>query len=183
MDYNTYTQKVIGISLDDSPNAEVNVDKNSNTSIIGINLDDIPNPELNIDEDLNTSIIEISIDRTGPQGFSAYETAVAQGFIGNKEDWLKSLLPIKGVDYFTPVEQSEMVDEIINEIGPPDSAFSYSQGTPSDIWIITHNLHKYPSVTIVDSAGSVVTGDIKYLTEDELMITFAGRFSGNAYLN
>jgi hypothetical protein len=69
--------------------------------------------------------------------------------------------------------------------GPPGQSITYThmQITPSDTWVITHNLNKYPSVTIVDSAGSVFIGDIKYISENEIQLEFSSAFAGKAYLN
>ena len=64
-----------------------------------------------------------------------------------------------------------------------DKDFTYIKSTPNKIWEITHNLDKYPSVTIVDSAGSVVMGDITYTSKSTLTVTFSAAFSGKAYLN
>ena len=64
-----------------------------------------------------------------------------------------------------------------------DKNFIYTKGTPDAIWDITHNLGKCPSVTIVDSAGSVVVGDITYTSENNLKVTFSAAFGGTAYLN
>ena len=64
-----------------------------------------------------------------------------------------------------------------------DKDFTYIKSTPDQIWDITHNLDKYPSVTIVDSAGSVVMGDITYTSKSAIKITFSAAFSGKAYLN
>ena len=64
-----------------------------------------------------------------------------------------------------------------------DKDFTYIKSTPDKVWDITHNLDKYPSVTIVDSAGSVVIGDITYTSKSTLTVTFSAAFSGKAYLN
>lgn len=64
-----------------------------------------------------------------------------------------------------------------------DKDFTYIKSTPDKVWEITHNLDKYPSVTIVDSAGSVVMGDITYTSKSAIKITFSAAFSGKAYLN
>jgi len=50
-------------------------------------------------------------------------------------------------------------------------------------WTITHNLGKFPSVTVVDSANSVVVGDVDYTNSNILTITFSAAFSGCAFLN
>ena len=64
-----------------------------------------------------------------------------------------------------------------------DKHFTYIKSTPDSIWDITHDLDKYPSVTVVDSAGSVVMGDITYTSKSAIKITFSAAFSGKAYLN
>ena len=64
-----------------------------------------------------------------------------------------------------------------------DKNFVYAQATSSDIWEITHNLNKYPAVTVVDSGGSVVIGEIVYIDKNNIRITFASAFSGKAYFN
>ena len=64
-----------------------------------------------------------------------------------------------------------------------DKDFVYIKSTPDKVWDITHNLDKYPSVTILDSAGSVVMGDITYTSKSTLTVTFSAAFSGKAYLN
>ena len=64
-----------------------------------------------------------------------------------------------------------------------DKNFVYVQATSSNIWEITHNLNKYPAVTVVDSGGSVVIGEIVYIDKNNIRITFASAFSGKAYFN
>lgn len=63
------------------------------------------------------------------------------------------------------------------------STFIFEQSTASAIWTITHNLSKYPSCTIVDSAETEVFGDVEYINNQSLRLTFIGAFSGKAYLN
>ena len=64
-----------------------------------------------------------------------------------------------------------------------DKSFVYVQMSSSKTWNITHNLDKYPSVMIVDSANTVVVGNIEYISNNELELTFLSEFSGKAYLN
>lgn len=61
--------------------------------------------------------------------------------------------------------------------------YIHEQIMSSSEWVISHGLGRYPSVTVVDSAGSVVYGDVKYMSRDEVLITFASEFSGKAYFN
>ena len=64
-----------------------------------------------------------------------------------------------------------------------DKTFVYNQATSSDVWEITHNLDKYPAVTVVDSGGSVVIGEVVYIDKNNVRITFTSAFSGKAYFN
>jgi hypothetical protein len=64
-----------------------------------------------------------------------------------------------------------------------DLNFTYTQSTPSTTWTITHNLGKFPSVSVVDSANTQVYGNVNYIDNDSLTLTFTGAFSGKAYLN
>ena len=66
--------------------------------------------------------------------------------------------------------------------------YSHNQSAASATWTITHNLNKFPSVTVIDSGDSVVQGEILYNSANQLTLTFfAGgvesAFSGKAYLN
>jgi len=61
--------------------------------------------------------------------------------------------------------------------------YVHYQTTPNIEWNITHTMNKYPSVTIVDSAGSIVEGAVDYIDLNSCKITFCGAFSGKAYFN
>jgi hypothetical protein len=60
--------------------------------------------------------------------------------------------------------------------------FEYNQALPSDSWIINHNLSGKPSVSVVDSAGTIIIGDIQYISNTQVQVTFTAPFSGSAYL-
>lgn len=61
--------------------------------------------------------------------------------------------------------------------------YIHRQYDAASVWRIEHNLHCYPSVTVVDSADSKVTGDVDYIDQDTLTVSFVAPFSGSAYLN
>ena len=73
--------------------------------------------------------------------------------------------------------------------GPPGigestgAGYAHVQGAVSDTWVITHNLGFYPNVTVIDSGGSEVEGDIVYQGLNVLTLTFSAAFSGVAYLS
>jgi hypothetical protein len=64
-----------------------------------------------------------------------------------------------------------------------DKHFTFVQSTAAATWNITHNLGKFPSVSIVDSGNTIVRGNIDYTSENALTITFSAAFGGKAYLN
>lgn len=63
------------------------------------------------------------------------------------------------------------------------STVVHTQSVASNIWTIDHNMDKFPSVSIVDSAENIVIGEILYSTSNRVILTFAAPFSGKAYLN
>lgn len=64
-----------------------------------------------------------------------------------------------------------------------DKTYVHMQEVPANVWFVSHNLGKYPSVAIVDSAGSEVEGEVLYLSMNYLMIQFSAALSGKAYIN
>lgn len=62
-------------------------------------------------------------------------------------------------------------------------ALEHTQGSASSSWTINHNLGFYPNVTVVDSGGSIVEGEISYTNSNSLTVTFSSAFSGKAYLS
>lgn len=61
--------------------------------------------------------------------------------------------------------------------------FIFSQNSSSASWHINHSLGKFPSVTVVDSAGTQVFGDVTQVDANNIILNFSAPFSGTAYLN
>jgi hypothetical protein len=64
-----------------------------------------------------------------------------------------------------------------------DKNYIHDQGISSSVWTITHNLNKFPSVTVKDTAGEEVEGEVEHISVNQLTITFSASFSGVATLN
>ncbi len=64
-----------------------------------------------------------------------------------------------------------------------NATYTFAQAVASATWTVQHDLDKFPSVTMVLSTGQKGYGDIVYIDENNLTITFAGAESGKAYLN
>lgn len=67
--------------------------------------------------------------------------------------------------------------------GASHSTYTFTQSPASATWTIVHNLAAFPSVEIVDSAGTRVIGDITYIDNNSLTVQFVAAFGGKAYLN
>ena len=61
--------------------------------------------------------------------------------------------------------------------------FIHPQGNPSTTWVINHNLGKFPSITVIDTADTVVTGEYVYTDNNTVTLNFSAGFAGKAYLN
>ena len=59
----------------------------------------------------------------------------------------------------------------------------HNQQVPSALWVITHSFDYKPDVTIIDSAGDMVFGDVTYPTPTTVNIAFSAAFSGEATLS
>jgi hypothetical protein len=57
------------------------------------------------------------------------------------------------------------------------------QSVAASIWNISHELMFRPNVTVVDSAGDEVEGDVRHLNATSIRITFSAAFAGTAYLS
>ena len=64
-----------------------------------------------------------------------------------------------------------------------DKNFVFSQDVASATWVVTHNLNKYPSVSVVNSSTEIVYGDVVYDSLNEVTITFNGAHTGKAFFN
>jgi len=85
---------------------------------------------------------------------------------------------------FTPTSEitSTNVQTAIEELRTR-SRYVHNQPSASDTWNITHNMRFYPNVSIVDTALSKVVGEVTYLSENALTVTFSHSFAGKAYLS
>lgn len=68
-------------------------------------------------------------------------------------------------------------------VRPTVANYIHKQGVAADVWYVNHNLGKYCSVMVVDSAKQVVCPDIVYLDKNTVKIISTGAFTGWAYCN
>ena len=78
----------------------------------------------------------------------------------------------------------EKLDEKIDQaVEQKTQTYIHEQSVASTLWTIEHNLHKFPDVQVVDSAGTVVTCKRRYIDENTVTIEINAPFKGKAYLN
>jgi len=71
-----------------------------------------------------------------------------------------------------------------NNIYWTDATFVHTQSSASTSWVVTHNLNRHPSVTLLLSASEdIVIGDVTYDSSNQLTVTLSGANTGKAYLN
>ncbi|MAN63462.1 MAG: hypothetical protein CMI60_16125 [Parvibaculum sp.] len=63
----------------------------------------------------------------------------------------------------------------------PFQAWTQEYGAAT--WNITHNLGKFPTVTVVDDNGKIVYGDVTYNSNNSISISFSSSVDGKVYLN
>ncbi len=102
-------------------------------------------------------------------------------FVINFENGLISVITPDDDDESDHIPTTKWVKNQLKKVKV--DSFVFEQGLASDTWSIVHNLNRYPSVTIVDSANTEVEGDIQYIDKNNIIIKFSGPFSGKAFLN
>ena len=102
---------------------------------------------------------------TGTQGTQG--TAGLQGISGAALDNTDDLTEGTTNKYFTVARVS----------------YEHTQGSASSSWVVNHNLGFKPNVTVVDSAGNIVEGEISYTNSNSITVSFQSAFSGYAYLS
>lgn len=134
------------------------------------------------------------------KGLIAYDTTELALYIWNGNVWQKIGISQTELDKITAayndtitaiaVTRSETTQTITltkRDSSTIYASFQYAhvhtQAIPAISWEITHNLGKFPSVSIVDSANSEVIGEVVYNSNNQLTVSFSAAFSGKAYLN
>lgn len=84
----------------------------------------------------------------------------------------------------TPGQPVRTVNEIgVGLINQPNVAYHHNQGISATTWTINHGLGWYPNVTVQDSSGKTVEGEITYTNANTLVLSFSNAFQGDAYLS
>lgn len=63
-----------------------------------------------------------------------------------------------------------------------DKYYTQSFTTATTV-VVPHNLSKYPAITIIDSAGDEVVGDVRHDSSNQVTLNFSAPFSGTVTCN
>lgn len=125
---------------------------------------------------------------TGKRPKNTYKGLLKTTDSGNVTSTLKVVTDGEGNDSALAISTTEISvagvsSNVWNTAANQASGYVYTQNVPSASWSVSHNLGKRPSVTIVDTAENVVIGEIKYVDNNSVILTFSAAFSGKAYFN
>ena len=81
------------------------------------------------------------------------------------------------------LDLNKFYDFAVFTLSSSDKTFEFDQGQPALVWTIQHNLNKFPSVSVVDTANTVVNSQVNYIDKNNITINNTAQFAGKAYLN
>lgn len=93
-------------------------------------------------------------------------------FTENGDYWLY----INGQAFYLIVD----LDPNLTHVWP--STFRWEQAAPAMVWVINHGLNSFPSVNVLDPGNEQLFGEVDYVDDDNLTITFSTPTSGVAFL-
>jgi hypothetical protein len=134
------------------------------------------------------------------EGLLVYDTTLDQFYVWDGNQWRVVGLTEGDAEWLADAYDKSVMGIVITQSGTErtvtlnrrDSTsisdtykFSHvhTQTVPALEWTVTHNLGKYPSVSIVDSAEEEVIGEVEYVDTNSLIVKFTAAFSGKAFIN
>lgn len=62
------------------------------------------------------------------------------------------------------------------------STFRWEQTVPGTVWAINHGLNSFPAVSVLSTDNELIVGDVTYVDDDNLTITFGAPMAGTVFL-
>ena len=120
----------------------------------------------------------------GVQGTVGAGTQGVQGTLGTGIQGTQGTAGLQGISGAALDNTDDLTEGALNKYFTVERvSYAHMQGSASNSWAITHNLGFKPNVTVIDSAGNIVEGEIAYTNSNSLTVSFQSAFSGNAYLS
>lgn len=76
---------------------------------------------------------------------------------------------------------ADLIEENIKTFA--DKNYVHEHNIAEKIWHVTHNLNKYPTAIVIDSAGNEIICDIEYVDTNTCIISMNAPFKGKAIFN
>jgi hypothetical protein len=120
----------------------------------------------------------------GVQGTVGAGTQGVQGTLGTGIQGTQGTAGLQGISGAALDNTDDLTEGTTNKYFTVTRvSYEYTQGSASSSWVVNHNLGFKPNVTVVDSAGNIVEGEIAYTNSNSLTVSFQSAFSGYAYLS
>jgi hypothetical protein len=100
--------------------------------------------------------VTVEVGVPGPPGLGAYQSAVANGFVGTEAEWLASLVGASGAFY------------------------EHQQPTASATWTINHNFGRHAAVSLFTSGGAQIIGQVTNINNNQSIADFDTPIAGYA---
>lgn len=62
-------------------------------------------------------------------------------------------------------------------------SYEHVQSAPAAVWTIPHNLGGYPPPVVIDDSGSAIDGEVRYVDENTMTVTFGRPKTGRAHVS
>ena len=120
----------------------------------------------------------------GVQGTVGAGTQGVQGTLGTGIQGTQGTAGLQGISGAALDNTDDLTEGTTNKYFTVGRvSYEHMQGAASSSWSITHNLGFKPNVTVIDSAGNIVEGEIAYTNSNSLTVSFSSAFSGTAYIS
>ena len=114
--------------------------------------------------------------------FGRYKISSISDYVSDTT-FLEITLDVTASNGVFAIDGYYIFSEFQNPSTSGDSSFAYTQAVAEDTWNIQHNMGKFPSITVIDTANTVVTGQYTYIDNNNVTLNFSAAFAGKAYLN
>lgn len=199
IDYNDISSKTINIIISKAQSHSLAVGKHKGilklidnecrvrtvTSVIPFKvIDEVKNPTMYVD---NSVIINIGMNEGDiisiemqPLGLLVSE---AEQYKKEFNEILSDTIDAASTAQTAAVNATASAERAERLVQSINSTYIHNQDEAAKVWHVEHNLDKYPSVSVVDSANTAIYADVTYLDRNRLDITFNYAFAGKAYCN
>jgi hypothetical protein len=151
------------------------------TSPINLNVNVNQDPQRNIVE-VNAETTEVEIALQGIQGSRGYGWISGEGEPTAEDGRIGDFYIDTVANTFWGPKSADGWPELPFYVPGTPQRHIHTQASPSSTWVINHVLDGYPSVMVVDSASTVVIGEVSYVSTSQVVVEFTSPFSGFAYL-